>query len=312
MNWIGSLGLAACVVLGGGLWVTAQDDCHRTHWFGGWRSSAYPAETYSSYDGFPAETYSYRTFEPNGELITDEFRTSGQAYVTRNDEPVRATTMPGLRTRPMTTTHIRLASGGDVGRIEELVISDTGAVDYMIVSFTNVPRLGSKLAAIPWGAAQVDLTKRVAILDMEQDELFNAPIFFNRGSWPNLYEGEWASKVHSHFGLDSTRVERAYRTPEGEEREGARGRTREGTQREMRNETRPAPQPGAPQPGTRLEPGDRGAPQPGTRIEPGDRGAQPNLKPEPGEAAPRINRGTAPSKPLPADEAAPEQRKLPD
>jgi hypothetical protein len=248
MKWVGTIALAACVVLTGAWWASAQanDDCNGFHRFGFWGSRHYGG--HYGYGG-----YGYRTYEPGVFAYDGEYRWAEPAYTIRTDEPAviyddmpqasapaseptRFTETRGMRTRPMKSANIRLAEGNDVGRIEELVISDTGCVDYMIVSFSNMPGLGGRLAAIPWNAGTFDPRTNVVTLDIERDRLYEAPIFFARGTWPALYEGEWASRVHSHFGLDSTRIERAYRARDGESDEEAT-RNRGGEREEMGDET---------------------------------------------------------------------------
>jgi hypothetical protein len=122
----------------------------------------------------------------------------------------------------------------------------------------------------------------VATLDIEREQLLGAPIFFARGTWPNLYEGEWAAKVHAHFGLDATRIERAYRTPEVEsDRDGTKARSEEG-----------------------LKPGDKAA-QP-RREQPGTQPREPKSAPSTRETKPSATpeRETRPQRPEQQDESS--------
>lgn len=225
-KWIAALG----VVLSGAMWVSARgDDCDGGSRIGFGRSWRH------------GEGYSYRSYEPGGytggytsvepqqsglsTTYQDEYRPNGGSGPARFEEPRQSAEMRGMRTRPLRSTAVRLNEGGDVGRIEELVLSDSGCIDYMIVSFDSLPRVSGRLAAIPWNAGHLDMRNHVIMLDIARDDLFNAPIFFARGGWPDLYGSEWVAKVHSHFGLDSTRIERAYGPRDGE-REDMKSRPR--------------------------------------------------------------------------------------
>lgn len=88
----------------------------------------------------------------------------------------------------------------DLGKIEDLVI-DTGnnRVAYAILSFGGILGMGDKHFAIPWEALTLDLSEKVAVLNIEKDRLQNAP-GFDTENWPDMADPSWGSELHSHYG----------------------------------------------------------------------------------------------------------------
>ena len=88
----------------------------------------------------------------------------------------------------------------DLGKIEDLVIDTRDSrVAYAILSFGGLLGMGDKHFVIPWQALTIDLSQRVALLQIDKDRLENAP-GFDKDSWPDLDDAAWATSIHSHYG----------------------------------------------------------------------------------------------------------------
>ena len=90
--------------------------------------------------------------------------------------------------------------GKDLGKVEDLVIdSRDDRVAYAILSFGGFMGMGDKNFAIPFEALGFDVDNKVAVLNIDQDRLKNAP-GFDKDKWPDMTDQTWASQIHSHYG----------------------------------------------------------------------------------------------------------------
>jgi hypothetical protein len=90
--------------------------------------------------------------------------------------------------------------GKDLGTVEDLVIdSRDDRVAYAILSFGGFLGMGNKNFAIPWQALGFDVDNKVAVLNIDQDRLKNAP-GFDKDNWPDMTDRTWASQIHTHYG----------------------------------------------------------------------------------------------------------------
>jgi sporulation protein YlmC with PRC-barrel domain len=94
------------------------------------------------------------------------------------------------------------AEGENLGEIEEFMIDlDDGRVAYAVLSFGGFLGLGDKLFAIPWEALIVDTDQEAFVLDIEKEELENAP-GFDKDHWPQAPENDWLVEVYTYYGYE--------------------------------------------------------------------------------------------------------------
>lgn len=80
----------------------------------------------------------------------------------------------------------------NIGKVEDLVVdAHTGRVVYGIGSYTDST---GKLYAIPWPAGTYSTQTRTYQLNVEPDQLRNAPTFTST-DWPNFTDDEFATKT---------------------------------------------------------------------------------------------------------------------
>jgi sporulation protein YlmC with PRC-barrel domain/hemerythrin-like domain-containing protein len=116
--------------------------------------------------------------------------TSAQGY--RMSGLIRSSTLKGNK--------VRDAHGNDLGKIEEVMIElETGRIGYMVLSFGGFLGLGDKLFAVPWKALHTDPERRDFILDVDKDQLKNAP-GFDKNNWPDMTSPEWGESIHTYYG----------------------------------------------------------------------------------------------------------------
>ena len=93
----------------------------------------------------------------------------------------------------------------DLGEIKEIMLDmQTGQVAYAVLSFGGFLGMGNKLFAVPWQALHLDTVNKRFVLNVDKDRLQNAP-GFDKDSWPDMSDVQWASNIHSFYGTDPQR-----------------------------------------------------------------------------------------------------------
>lgn len=95
---------------------------------------------------------------------------------------------------------VQFAAGGNVGKIEDIVISDEGCIEYIVVMYHD------RYVPIPWTVSTVAFDKRIVTIDMDQARFEEVPTF-TRDEFSLLVQVDFREKVHTFFGADSKRKE---------------------------------------------------------------------------------------------------------
>lgn len=91
------------------------------------------------------------------------------------------------------------AKGEDLGKIEEIMIDvPSGRMAYAVLSFGGVMGIGDKLFAIPWSALTLDADRECFVLDVDREQLKNAP-GFDKDNWPSMADPTWASQIYTYY-----------------------------------------------------------------------------------------------------------------
>lgn len=92
--------------------------------------------------------------------------------------------------------------GEKLGSIYTLMIDKiSGKVVYAVMSFGGFLGVGGKLFAVPWEALTLDTENKRFILNIDKEQLENAP-GFDKDHWPNMADPTWAEAIYSYYGLD--------------------------------------------------------------------------------------------------------------
>lgn len=95
---------------------------------------------------------------------------------------------------------VRNSAGEDLGKIEEIMLDvPTGRVAYAVLSFGGFLGMGNKLFAIPWQALTLDEREHEFILNVDKNQLENAP-GFDKDNWPDMADRTWGSQIYSYYG----------------------------------------------------------------------------------------------------------------
>jgi sporulation protein YlmC with PRC-barrel domain len=90
--------------------------------------------------------------------------------------------------------------GEDLGRLEDIMAdAATGRIRYAVLSFGSIFGMGEKLFALPWQVLRPDPENRRFILDIDREQLKNAPAF-DRHNWPRMGDPQWGGEIHRFYG----------------------------------------------------------------------------------------------------------------
>jgi len=81
-----------------------------------------------------------------------------------------------------------------VGKVVDVVLSDGGCVEYLVVSGEN------HYVLVPWSVTKVDFAERVVRVDITREKWREVPTF-SRARWPNLSDASFTAKVRTAFGV---------------------------------------------------------------------------------------------------------------
>ncbi len=103
-------------------------------------------------------------------------------------------------------TDVRNRMGDDLGHIKDLMIdTETGMIEYAVLSFGGFLGMGDKLFAVPWNAFTIDTVKEEFVLDVTRERLEEAP-GFDKDNWPDHAASEYFQQVNEFYGRRSVPI----------------------------------------------------------------------------------------------------------
>ena len=92
----------------------------------------------------------------------------------------------------------------ELGDIKEIMLDmRTGQIAYAVLSFGGVLGMGDKLLAVPWQALPLDPVNKRFLLNVEKNQLKDAP-GFDKNNWPDMGSEAWNQQMEAFYG-SSTR-----------------------------------------------------------------------------------------------------------
>ncbi|MGE5652041.1 PRC-barrel domain-containing protein [Noviherbaspirillum sp. UKPF54] len=91
------------------------------------------------------------------------------------------------------------AQGDNLGEIKDIMLDvPSGRIAYAVLSFGGVMGIGDKLFAIPWSALTLDADRHCFVLNVDKEQLKNAP-GFDKDHWPAMADRTWGEQIHSYY-----------------------------------------------------------------------------------------------------------------
>jgi sporulation protein YlmC with PRC-barrel domain len=92
--------------------------------------------------------------------------------------------------------------GRNLGKIEELVVdADAERVAYAVLSFGGILSIGEHFSPIPWNALRFSYNEAIFIIDLDKEELKNAPNF-DKDNWQDMTNFKWLDEVYKYYGCE--------------------------------------------------------------------------------------------------------------
>ena len=125
-----------------------------------------------------------------------------RGHVVGGGEPYRDNDGPGpyiMSAESLEGDKVVNPDGEDLGEIEAIMLDvPNGRIAYAVLSFGGLLGMGEKLFAIPWEALILDADEKRFVLDVDKDQLKEAP-GFDKDHWPAMSDSQWANSVHSYY-----------------------------------------------------------------------------------------------------------------
>lgn len=122
---------------------------------------------------------------------------SGSALGQEVIQETRTTTTPSgstteiRRVSQLIGSNVRLKGNNRYGKVEDVVLDDTGGIGYLVVSN------GGRYAMLPWNAANVNYGQRVVTYDVAPQAV--QPLFFEQNAWPNITDQQFTRRIRTAF-----------------------------------------------------------------------------------------------------------------
>ena len=108
---------------------------------------------------------------------------------------------PILSSSSITGTNVTNAKGQDLGQIKDLMIdTESGTVNYAVLSYGGFLGLGDKLFAVPFEAFSVNQTTETFVLNVDEQVLKTAP-GFDKDNWPKSSDHRFWNNLYDHYGV---------------------------------------------------------------------------------------------------------------
>jgi hypothetical protein len=109
-------------------------------------------------------------------------------------QPATGTLGTTVRAKSILGASVTLKGGTTAGTVEDIVLSNEGVVDYLVVS------KGGKLVTVPWDAVRFDYAKRMATVNITPERYQQIPTYTTT-TYPNFYAPTYRTEVYKAYGL---------------------------------------------------------------------------------------------------------------
>lgn len=96
------------------------------------------------------------------------------------------------------TVNIENAS---VGKVTDIILSEGGCVDYLVVAEEG------RNVLVPWAAARVDFVKPTVGIEIQREKWREVPTF-TADRWPDLSDARYTERLYTFYGVSPGRERR--------------------------------------------------------------------------------------------------------
>jgi hypothetical protein len=120
---------------------------------------------------------------------TDPARVTPATPASRTSESAHA-----YRVKQVLGSKVHIQGDLSIGTVDDVVFSDNGQVEYLIVANEG------KLVTVPWEAAKFNFEKQTATINITEAKYREIPTYTVR-EYPVFFEPEYRTRVYGWYGL---------------------------------------------------------------------------------------------------------------
>jgi hypothetical protein len=178
---------AALAVFGGGMFAMAQDPA------GGQQPPPPPARNDNQPPPPPNENPPAPTQDRRTDVQTQTgVQVQGQGQVQSERASARPTQFH--RAKQILGTKVSIEGGLAIGTVEDIVFTDDGMVEYVVVQNEQ------KLVSVPWSAAKFNFEQRTAVVGITQEKFRQIPTF-TENQWPRFNDPQYRTQTYSFYNV---------------------------------------------------------------------------------------------------------------
>ena len=98
------------------------------------------------------------------------------------------------RAKQILGSKVGIESGLSIGTVEDIVFSDDGMIEYMVVANE------SKLVSVPWAAAKFNFDQRMATVAISQEKFQQIPTY-TENNWPRFQDPQYRTQTYSYYNV---------------------------------------------------------------------------------------------------------------
>jgi PRC-barrel domain len=102
--------------------------------------------------------------------------------------------MAGYRAKQVLGSKVNIQGNLAIGTVDDIVFSDAGNVEYLIVQNEG------KLVTVPWEAAKFNFEQRTAVVNLTQDQFRLIPTY-TVDRYPNFWTPAYQAETYKFYNL---------------------------------------------------------------------------------------------------------------
>jgi hypothetical protein len=110
-------------------------------------------------------------------------------------QPAPASAAKTYRAKNLLGTKMNIEGNTNVGTVDDIVFSDDGVIQYLIVTTAD-----NKLFTVPWEATKFDWTQRTATININQERFRTIPTYTVE-TYPQFYAPAYRTDIYRVYGL---------------------------------------------------------------------------------------------------------------
>lgn len=110
-----------------------------------------------------------------------------------------------LRAKQLIGTKISMQNNTSIGTVDDIVLSDSGEVEYLIVANAD-----GKLVTVPWSAAIFNPVQRTAVVNITPEQ-YKAIPSYSTTTYPDFFAPTYRTETYKYYGLTPGQLRRMER-----------------------------------------------------------------------------------------------------